>query len=133
MNKTSDMKIEQYMTPAPQTISADQSLAKAEQMMRDLKVRHLPVLDGGRLIGIISDRDIKAVESLAAEVASAVTVSEAMSEGPYSVSPKAPLGAVCAEMAAHKYGSALVIENHRLVGIFTWVDALHAFSSLLGA
>lgn len=127
----SNMRVEQYMTPAPHTVGSEQSLTKAEKIMRDFKIRHLPVLQGGKLIGILSDRDVKAVESLKGVNPDVVTVSEALVEGVYSVSPKAPLHAVCAEMANHKYGSALVMDNHKLVGIFTWVDALKVFSQIL--
>lgn len=123
--------IEKFMTTAPQTIGADISLAKAEKLMGEMRVRHLPVLDGGRLVGILSDRDIKLVESFKDVDPEAVTVREAFHEEPYSVSPKAPLAEVCAEMAAHKYSSVLVVDNHKLVGIFTWVDALNAMKELL--
>lgn len=125
--------IEKYMTTTPHTIGIEQTLAKAEKMMSELRVRHLPVLDGGKLVGILSDRDIKAVETFKEVDPERVTVGDALTENPYSVSPKAPLEEVCAEMAAHKYGSVLVIDNHKLVGIFTWVDALNAFRHLMSS
>ncbi|HEX7673116.1 MAG TPA: CBS domain-containing protein [Bdellovibrio sp.] len=123
--------IEKYMTTTPRTISADISLAKAEKVMNELQVRHLPVLEGGRLVGILSDRDIKLVESFKDVNPEKVAVREAFTEEPYTVSPKASLSEVCSEMAAHKYGSVLVTDNHKLVGIFTWVDALDAMRELL--
>ncbi|MGZ3744118.1 MAG: CBS domain-containing protein [Pseudobdellovibrionaceae bacterium] len=123
--------IEKYMTTSPHSIGADQPLIKAEKMMRELNIRHLPVLDGGRLIGILSDRDIKFIESFKDVDPKTVTVSEACTEEPYIVSPKAPLNEVCGEMAQHKYGSVLVIDNNKLVGIFTWIDALQALNTLL--
>ena len=119
------------MTTTPHTIGADQSLAKAQHMMAEYRIRHLPVLDGGRLVGILSDRDVKMVESFKDVNPEKVSVSEACTEQPYMVSPKAPLTEVCNEMASHKYGSVLVVDNHKLVGIFTWVDALGAFSQLM--
>lgn len=124
--------IEKYMTTAPHTIGAEQSLAKAEVMMNELRIRHLPVLSGGKLVGILSDRDVKLVESFKDVDPETVKISEAFTSDVYMVSPKAPLGEVCAEMALHKYGSVLVVDNHKLVGIFTWVDALEAFNELLG-
>lgn len=125
--------IEKYMTTTPHTIGADQTLAKAEIMMREYRIRHLPVLDGGKLIGIISDRDIKLVESLKDVDPEKVTVAEATSEALYTVGPKTPLNEVCAEMALHKYGSVLILDNKKLVGIFTWVDALQALNELLAS
>lgn len=123
--------IEKYMSTSPHTVGADITLAKAEKMMGDMRVRHLPVLDGGQLVGVLSDRDIKMVETFKDVDPEKVSVREAFSEQPYMVSPRAPLNEVCKEMAAHKYSSVLVVDNHKLVGIFTWVDALNAMGELL--
>ncbi|HWU44130.1 MAG TPA: CBS domain-containing protein [Bdellovibrio sp.] len=123
--------INKYMTTSLHTIGVDQTLAKAAKVMTDFKIRHLPVLAGGQLVGIISDRDIKFVESFKDVDPDKVMISEAYSEEVYIVSPKAPLKEVCAEMALHKFGSVLVVDNDKLVGIFTWIDALHAFNELL--
>ena len=57
-------QISKYMTTTPHTIGAEQPLDKAMTMMREYKIRHIPVLDGGRLVGIISDRDLKGVMTL---------------------------------------------------------------------
>lgn len=123
--------VEKYMSTSPHTIGSDQTLHKAEEMMREYRIRHLPVLEGGRLVGILSDRDVKLVETLKDVDPNEVTVAEACNQDLYTVSPKAPLNEVCAEMALHKYGSVLVLDNNKLVGIFTWVDALIAFNELL--
>ena len=55
--------IDKYMTAVPHTIGAEQTLAKAEKMMNDYKIRHLPVLKGGQLVGILSEGDVRLVES----------------------------------------------------------------------
>lgn len=124
-------QISKYMTTTPHTIGAEQPLDKAMTMMREYKIRHIPVLDGGRLVGIISDRDLKGVMTLKDVDPAKITVSEALTEDPYQVKSDSYLDVVCAEMADKKYGSALVIDNGKLVGIFTWVDALNAFQELL--
>jgi acetoin utilization protein AcuB len=54
-----------------------------------------------------------------------------MSQGVYTVSPEAPLDEVVNEMAAKKYGSAIVVQNNKVVGIFTTVDVCTAFAELL--
>lgn len=123
--------IMKYMTTFPHTIGVDQPLAKAGKMMAEYQVRHLPVLSAGKLIGILSDRDVKLVESFKDVDPDKVVVEEAYSPDPYITTPDANLAEVCDKMAAHKYGCALVCDNHKLVGIFTWVDALNALSELL--
>lgn len=124
-------QISKYMTTQPHTIGAEQTLAKAEVLMREFQIRHLPVLHGGKYVGILTDRDLKLVESFKDVDATKITVDEAYSPDPYSVSPEAPLDEVCREMASHKYSCVLVVDNKKLVGIFTWVDALTAMSELL--
>lgn len=123
--------ISKFMTTQPHTIGAEQNLYKAEQMMTNLKIRHLPVLRGGDLVGILSDRDIKLVESFHDIDPEKVSVEEAFSEDPFVVSSDASLADVCAQMASKKYGCAMVCDNNKLVGIFTWVDALTAMNELL--
>jgi acetoin utilization protein AcuB len=60
-----------------------------------------------------------------------VLVEDAMTSAPYTVSPDTPLDQVVAMMAEHKYGCAVVMQNHHLVGIFTTVDVCRALSDLL--
>lgn len=123
--------IAKFMTTLPHTIGVEQSLTKAGKMMAEYRVRHLPVLQGGDLIGILSDRDVRLVESFRDVDPDKVTVQEAFSPDPYIVSPNASLSEVCSEMSRKKYGCVLVCDNKNLVGIFTWIDALNAFEELL--
>jgi acetoin utilization protein AcuB len=123
--------ISKYMTTVPHTIGAEQTLEKAEKMMTEYRIRHLPVLSAGKLVGVLSDRDLKIVESFKDVDPTKVKVNEAYTPQPYVASPQANLSEVCAQMVLHKYGSVLVVDNNKLVGIFTWVDALRAFDELL--
>ena len=124
-------QIRKYMTTAPHTIGHDQTLAFAQNMMRELRIRHLPVLDGGRLVGVLTERDVALIETLKDVDPKNVQASDAMSQQVYAVSPDAPLDTVAAEMAEHKYGSAVVMDNGHVVGVFTTVDAMAALSELL--
>jgi acetoin utilization protein AcuB len=123
--------IEQYMSPSPQTIGQEQTLAVAHEMMRKHGIRHLPVLHAGKLVGVLSQRDLHFIETLEDVDVTQVEVNEAMSHDTYAVDPHAPVREVAAEMADHKYGSAVVLEGERVVGIFTAVDGLRALSELL--
>jgi acetoin utilization protein AcuB len=124
-------QIRKYMTSAPHTIGHDQTLAFTQSMMRELHIRHLPVLDGGRLVGVLTERDVALIETLKDVDPKTVRVSDAMSQQVYTVSPDAPLDEVAAEMAEHKYGSAVVMDNGHVVGVFTTVDGMAALSELL--
>jgi acetoin utilization protein AcuB len=124
-------KISKFMTTSPHTIGADQPLTKAKSMMAEFRIRHLPVLRAGQLVGILSDRDVSLVESFKDVDPDKVKVEEACTFEPYVTAPDSSLAEVCEKMAAKKYGSVLVVDNHKLVGVFTWVDGLQAFNELL--
>ncbi|MBL8741894.1 MAG: CBS domain-containing protein [Myxococcales bacterium] len=119
------------MTAAPHTVGHDQTLAFTQNMMRELHIRHLPVLDGGRLVGVLTERDVALIETLKDVDPKSVKVSDAMSQQVYTVRPDAPLDEVASEMAEHKYGSAVVMDNGHVVGVFTTVDGMSALAELL--
>ncbi len=123
--------IQKYMTTSPHTVGADQPMSVAHRMMRDHHIRHLPVLHGAKIVGLVSDRDLNFVETLKDVDPRRVLVSEAMTADPYLVSLDAPLDEVVSAMAANKYGSAVVTQHDKVVGIFTTVDACAAFAELL--
>ena len=125
------LAIEKFMTHSPHSIGAEQPIARAEAVVREHGIRHLPVLHGGRIAGILTDRDVHFVDLLKDEAAHLVTVSDAMATSVYAVAPTTALDEVVTEMAAHKYGSAVVMEGHKVVGIFTTVDACRALAALL--
>lgn len=123
--------IQKFMTTSPHSIGVEQPLSKAHAVMRELAIRHLPVLHGGRLVGMLTDRDLHLVESLVGVDPTKVKVEEAMAPMVYSVGPDAPLDEVVSTMAEHKYGSAVVMQNEKVVGIFTTVDVCRALAELL--
>ncbi|MEO8179327.1 MAG: CBS domain-containing protein [Deltaproteobacteria bacterium] len=123
--------IQKYMTTTPHTIGSDQTIAKAAAIMTEHHIRHLPVLRGGQLMGVLSDRDVKLIESFRDVDATKTSVEEAMTDQPYTVGPDTPLDEVVSTMAEKKYGSAVVVQNNKVVGIFTTVDACQALSDLL--
>jgi acetoin utilization protein AcuB len=123
-------QISKYMTPMPHTIGADIPLNTALNMMRDNRIRHLPVQDGGRLVGILTDRDIRMASGFAG--GAELKVGDVMMPDPYTVAPETPTDRVVAEMAEHKYGSAVIQQkNGKIVGIFTAVDGLRILGETL--
>lgn len=119
------------MTTSPHSIGSDQTLAKTESFMREHGIRHLPVLDGGELVGLVTDRDIKFLKTFKDVNPQTAKVSDMSISEVFSVTPNSQLDEVCDLMAEKKYGCAVVMDNNKLVGIFTWVDALRAMSELL--
>lgn len=123
--------IARYMTESPHSIGRDQAIEAAHAMMRRLGVRHLPVLDGGKLAGVLSQRDLYFVEAIAGGSPKSLRVEEAMSQDTYCVPPTARIDEVAREMAEQRYGCAVVMEGAVVRGIFTTTDALRALSALL--
>jgi len=123
--------IERCMSSVLVVIQADQTLQEAVRLMRAHQVRHLPVLEEGRVVGMLSQRDVHLIESLPGVDPALVRVREAMVRELYTVEPDEPLERVVRVMAQRKIGSALVTHNERLVGLFTTTDALLVLAAVL--
>ncbi len=119
------------MTVAPHTIASTASISEAHKQMRLLRCRHLPVVDNGSLVGIVSERDLFVVESLLGADSVRDRVGDAMNSRVYTTIPTAKLRDVARVMAAEKYGSAVVLEGERVVGIFTATDAFRHLVAVL--
>ena len=124
-------EIREYMTPCPLTIPPTSSLSKAVRLMRDNHIRHLPVVEGGRVVGVLSQRDILIMESLPGVNPTEVRVDEAMVRDVFTVGPDAPVGEVIETMIDRKLGSTIVCEGDQVLGVFTTIDALRALHALL--
>jgi acetoin utilization protein AcuB len=130
MNKNATVKA--YMTASPYTIGVEQPISKAHELLRLHDIRHLPVLRGGKLDGVISDRDLALIDRLEVN-ADRLTVEDAMTSDVYEVAATASLAEVATEMASRKLGSAIVVEHHKVIGILTTVDVCAALGKLLHA
>ncbi|WP_373048790.1 CBS domain-containing protein [Vulgatibacter sp.] len=125
------MKVRAWMTPNPWTVGKDQTLAVAHRLMRQHEIRHLPVLHGGALVGLVSQRDLHLIETLQDVQQDAVPVEDAMSPEVYAVAPGDDVAKVAAEMARRRLGSAVVVEKGKVVGLFTTTDALLLLAEVL--
>jgi acetoin utilization protein AcuB len=121
--------IRHYMTESPRSISADESLFRARQMMQALSIRHLPVTDGERLVGIVTERDMRMLEGCGVSTLK-TRVCEAMTPEPYVVDARTPLAAVARQMTDRKLGSAVITEDGKIVGIFSTTDALRVLAEV---
>jgi len=123
------------MTSAPVTVEIDAPVAVAQDLMVDHEIRHLPVVEAAQLVGIISDRDIAALENDArsGSVASQLTVRDLCSFDHYTVGSGAALDEVLLEMAERRIGSVVVSDANKVLGVFTATDACRAFAEHLRA
>ena len=125
--KSMKKTIEAVMVPNVHTIGSEITLGKAEEMMRQFHIRHLPVLSGGKVVGVVTDRDLKLLSRFPGY--HEFRVEEAMTPDPYVVSPDTSFTDVAEVMAERKIGCVIVTDHNRVVGIFTAVDAMRLMAA----
>lgn len=124
--------ISRFMTRQPWTIRKDATMSEAHRMMREHRIRHLPVTEGGKLVGLVSERDLHLIETLRDCDPEKVSVDDAMSTDVYLVQSEDPVDEIAEAMSQHKYGSAVVVGKRGMIeGIFTTVDALQVLADVL--
>ncbi|ADD29093.1 CBS domain-containing protein [Meiothermus ruber] len=130
------MLVKDFMTPDPQVVTPDVAVPEAAQIMKKGGFRRLPVVEEGRLVGIVTDRDLKeAMPSDATSLSiweinyliSRLSVGEIMTRDPISVADTLPLQAAAKLMLEYKVGGLPVVHEGKLVGIVTVTDVLRAF------
>lgn len=119
------------MTTTPKVVQPSDTLAAAHSVMSQLGIRHLPVCEGSAAVGVISESDFFHALANAGADPTKMKVSDAMARSVYSVSPNSGIDDVVTEMAKRKLGAAVVVDNSKVVGVFTTTDALQAFAELL--
>jgi acetoin utilization protein AcuB len=123
-------RIEENMTEYPSLVSDRTSVVEAQEFMKEMGIRHLPVVEKGKVVGIISDRDLRQAELLSDSMT--LVVSDFMTPNPYCVKVGTPLGEVVQKMAEHKYGSVIILNQiDRVVGIFTTTDGMRLLARLM--
>ena len=122
-----DMPVDEFITPDPVTASEDMDTDELRELMQRHDIRHLPVMRGDAVVGLISDRDVRLVSGLTVAEKLQVRAGDIMRTEPLSVPATTPLAEVAEIMARKKIGSAIVTDAEgRLAGIFTATDALNA-------
>ena len=133
------LRVRDVMSGSPVTIPPSMSVYEAHTLIQQRKVRHLPVLKDGCLVGIVSDRDIRLVlPSSATSLAvweirpllDKLTVGEMMTYFVMTTAPDRLMTEAVGRMLGHKVGALPVVENRRVVGILTRTDVLRAFRRL---
>lgn len=125
--------VRDWMTRGPATVPDDCPVETAAQRMRGAEIRHLLVLDGDRLIGILSNRDLGRLAGGARATARSEPVSRIMTENPITVAPETPVTVAARLLLESKIGALPVRDDDTILGIFTISDALEALLSLMEA
>jgi CBS domain-containing protein len=121
------------MTPLPHTIEASSSIHQAKAVMDAERIRHLPVTSEGRLVGMLSERDLKLAFAVAAttDPSDGLHVGDVCNLEAYVVEHNTPLDHVLVHLAEQRLSSALVTRNGKLVGIVTNTDIYRSYSEHL--
>lgn len=134
------MRVGDYMTKEPFTVGEDANMKEAVELLRQHHIRHLPVVQGPKLIGIVTDRDVrKASPSLLSgvdigkyeEVLASTPISRIMTREPFTITADTELRQAVQLMVDKKVGAVPVVNGEELVGIFTEIDALKVLMSVL--
>jgi acetoin utilization protein AcuB len=121
------------MTPFPYSVGPDASVLDVEHMMNTHRIRHVPVLEEGRVLGVVSERDLHHLVHTALPEAdkARLRIRHLLRHEPYVVEMNTPLDEVAREMAKRHIGSAVVLRHGKLAGIFSTVDACRLLGEIL--
>ncbi len=134
------MFVKQWMVTEIVTIGPSESIAAAEKLLKGHKIRRLPVVDGGRLVGIISPRDLEKVmpsmldaEGVSEEefIAANTEIRTVMTESPVTVASDDTLVEAVRRMRYNKIDGLPVVDGLELVGIISILDILDAFLEIM--
>lgn len=133
------LRVRHMMSTDPLTVAPHVSVHQAHTLMQKRQIRHLPVVEEGRLVGMVSDRDIRLVlpspaTSLAVwevrHLLAKLTVGEIMTRFVVTVTPDTTAAEAVRRLLRHKIGALPVLDNRQVLGILTRTDVLRAFLRL---
>lgn len=120
-------RVANWMSACPVSIGPHDLAPVAHRLFVEHGIRHLPVLEDGKLVGVLCERDLQVAELFGGT--RTLTVEVVMSATPYVVSPTAALSEVAACMVEKLEDAAVVVDRGRVVGVFTSTDALRALAA----
>lgn len=135
------MFVKNHMTPNPITVEPDTPIFEALSLMKKYRIKQLPVVHEGTLLGLVTERDLLTVSPSPATtlsiyeinyLLSRMTVKEVMIKSPARISPDATIEEAAVIMREHRFGSLLVMEGDQLVGIITESDLFEALIKIFG-
>lgn len=136
------MRVKDRMRRSLVSVAQSDTLDHALTTLKRFNIRHLPVVKGDRVVGIVSDRDVKkaapspfdypTAEEFRA-FTSAVTVKEIMTKEVVTVAPLTPIEEAASLMSHKRIGALPVVQEGRLVGMLTETDVLGVMTEMMGA
>jgi acetoin utilization protein AcuB len=126
------MSVQSIMTKTVVSASPDATVREAIQLIDDNDIRHLPIVEGGRLVGIVSDRDLRAYERAGSDEQLATALREVMSHEPLCMEAGESVEALIGVMLEYKIGALPVVgRDGELIGIVSYIDVLQHARALL--
>ena len=121
------------MTPFPYHVQVEDPISEVERLMEEHRIRHVPVQDGSRVVGIISQRDLfhSLNPALPRRDHQRIRARDILVPNPYLVELATPLDVLVAEMARRQIGSAIVVRHERLAGILSVTDVCRVLAEIL--
>jgi CBS domain-containing protein len=123
--------IHQFMTRSLPTVSPETPLSQARELMEENRLRYLPVVSGGKVVGILRARTDAPVDEFGIFNVDEGTVQGAMIPGPACVPPSCPLRDVVHTMAHEDIAAVLIVDGSTLKGMFTDADAMRLLADVL--
>lgn len=131
------LTVNELMTVIPNTVTPQTTLRQVIELMKAQACRQLPVLDNGKLVGIITDRDVRLVMNSPLvlhgrwqdeEILDNITAENCMTPDPMTIAPDTPAYQAANMLSIYKFGALPVVDNGVLVGIITVTDFLNYFA-----
>ncbi len=132
--------VRDYMISDVETLTPEDSMESAIVLERRCRIRHIPIVESGTLVGIVTDRDLKRAapspltgtdQQEYERVTRGTPVRQIMTRSPMTISPDAPLKDAVRILCEKKFGALPVVEAGALIGIITETDMLRAFLKIL--
>jgi CBS domain-containing protein len=121
------------MTPFPYSVDTDDEVAEVQRLMEEHHIHHIPVQQDGRVVGIVSERDLSHLfgRFLSKTDKAQIRARDIMLDEPYIAAFDTPLNEVALEMAKRHIGSAIVLHHDKLAGILSATDICRILAEIL--
>ena len=124
------MKVSEWMVADPVTVTPQMEVREAIRLMRRHSIRHLPVVEKGKLVGLVTSSQLR--ELILPSMVETIHLREVMIQEPVTIGPDTHIDQAARIIYENKIGGLPVVEGRRLVGIITVSDMLKAFIDIMG-